>query len=295
MDYDKLRIPGVKEFHTFRKKALMKKAMCIGLCSTLLGTAACKQTSQESGEAAAELIVQDTLSDATKPATYPIPDSFVLTDTMLCTRVLTGGAFHEEEGWEGMEGGTWYGVYDDKLGAFLEETSISATRVYDPIADPDEATKTGWEVVDSHPGSAILLISGIELENHVMNALTPGVREILPGDTVQFGMGIKSYSLFATGDVIPDSEYPELHWYENYRLFLAEKNGLTQQLVFHETFDDAMVQVLFVGDIDGDELPDLIIDTARHYNVSCPTLFLSSKASDDALLRIVGWHESTGC
>lgn len=59
--------------------------------------------------------------------------------------------------------------------------------------------------------------------------------------------------------------------------------------------DTAGQQLLFAGDLDRDGSLDLIYDTSGHYNVSRPTLFLSSQAIDGALLGEAAHQESTGC
>ncbi|MGY4515007.1 hypothetical protein [Lysobacter sp. HA18] len=59
--------------------------------------------------------------------------------------------------------------------------------------------------------------------------------------------------------------------------------------------DDATPSLLFAGDLDHDGRLDLILDTTDHYNVSEPTLYLSSGAEPHALVRKVASHSSTGC
>ena len=59
--------------------------------------------------------------------------------------------------------------------------------------------------------------------------------------------------------------------------------------------DDAAPALLFAGDLDRDGELDLLFDTTHHYNVSHPTLYLSSQAGPGELLREVATHEATGC
>ena len=59
--------------------------------------------------------------------------------------------------------------------------------------------------------------------------------------------------------------------------------------------DDAMPRLLFAGDLDRDGRLDLIFDITDHYNVSRPTLFLSSGAADGKPLRAAARYESVGC
>jgi hypothetical protein len=59
--------------------------------------------------------------------------------------------------------------------------------------------------------------------------------------------------------------------------------------------NDALPQLLFAGDLDRDGRLDLLIDTTDHYNVSKPTLFLSSAAYKGVFLRRVSEHVAVGC
>lgn len=56
--------------------------------------------------------------------------------------------------------------------------------------------------------------------------------------------------------------------------------------------DDAHVDVLFVGDLNGDGNDDVVVDAARHYNVTTVRLFLSDASGQ---LRQVALHTTTGC
>ncbi len=59
--------------------------------------------------------------------------------------------------------------------------------------------------------------------------------------------------------------------------------------------NDATPRLLFAGDLDRDGHLDAIIDTSDHYNLSRPTLFLSSAAGRGAHLRRVSEHRAIGC
>ena len=58
---------------------------------------------------------------------------------------------------------------------------------------------------------------------------------------------------------------------------------------------DSLGYILFAGDIDGDNIPDFVIDTAFHENAETTTLYLSGEAENGDLLKVVGLHSITGC
>jgi len=59
--------------------------------------------------------------------------------------------------------------------------------------------------------------------------------------------------------------------------------------------DDASPGLWFAGDLDRDGRLDLILDTTDHYNLSRPTLYLSTQAASGELAHRVAEHEAVGC
>jgi hypothetical protein len=59
--------------------------------------------------------------------------------------------------------------------------------------------------------------------------------------------------------------------------------------------DDATPHLVFAGDLDRDGRPDLILETSDHYNLSRPTLFLSSGAAAGEGLRRESEYRAVGC
>jgi len=103
------------------------------------------------------------------------------------------------------------------------------------------------------------------------------------------------YTLYATGN---RKKVHNDYIITSYQLFLkATINGAgrLQLLASAQRLDDAMITVLFAGDIDGDTVPDLIINTSWHYNAEAPTLYLSKPADKTRLLKIMGMHIVVGC
>lgn len=58
---------------------------------------------------------------------------------------------------------------------------------------------------------------------------------------------------------------------------------------------DATAEVLFGGDLDRDGRLDLILEATDHYNVSRPTLLLSTQARDGQIVGQAAQYESVGC
>lgn len=225
---------------------------------------------------------------------YPNPE-----DTAFIVKILPVGGFHGDEVWDSAVTENWYGLFKGGDKYYLSQTTVAIDSYYDPIVDEDSLTQqTGKEVKVNHKDSCIMLLAGLSdlFKNQDIASINVSQRPLTPGDTASFHFNGVDYMLFATGskrEVRPDDVYI---W--NYKLYLtASKNGkrLTQLLVAQPSFDDAMVNIIFAGDIDEDGLLDLLIDTSYHYNVEQPTLYLSQPADADHLLIIAGQHSSVGC
>ena len=75
---------------------------------------------------------------------------------------------------------------------------------------------------------------------------------------------------------------------------LVEQDGHSQLLAESDS-PDLVGYVLWSGDLDGDGEIDLIVDLSDHYNISLPTLLLSSEAVGSDLLGAAAVHLSSGC
>lgn len=240
--------------------------------------------------------------DTTLTINYPEPASYVTSDSNYLIDILQTSQYHDDEIEDGFDEQLphepWYGLFIGPETYHIDKAVIKTTRVNDPIMDDDESEKTGWLIETTNPDPALLLMNNAEFTTSPIDFVKPEVSELYPGDSLQFTFLKNTYTLFATGTKIRDSYGSEFYSCENYKLFLQTKRDgklITELLVAHENFDDAMVYILFAGDIDRDGKLDLLLDNARHYNVGNPTLYLSSGADADHLLQILGWHWSTGC
>ena len=79
------------------------------------------------------------------------------------------------------------------------------------------------------------------------------------------------------------------HSLKNYyhtRLQALTVNNNSEILVIaKDSFQDAFVELLFVGDIDIDGKLDLIFETKRNYEEKRVILFLSSEADENQIIR----------
>ena len=167
------------------------------------------------------------------------------------------------------------------------------------MVDEKESEKTGWLVQTLNPDSVLLLVEAQGLfTNRRLEPAPLAKKQLYPGDTLRIMHAGVDYELFATGDKKPVGGGSDELEVRNYKLYVAATiHGQKRKtlLVAQPDFDDQMIQLLFVGDIDGDGILDLLIDTSRHYNVSSPTLYLSKPASTEDVVKRVGQHTTVGC
>jgi hypothetical protein len=232
---------------------------------------------------------------AVMPRVDSVYKSYPADSTVFPVHILYTGSFHAEEVDSADALRNWYGVFKSKEGYYLDSTRLITTRVEDMLGD-EEGQKTGWSVKTSISDTCVLLMAGVEgLAKRIITPVTIAKPEMLPGTSTTFKYNGTAYTLSATANPGPnDDDYAAT----SYRLIInATINGVQKEqlLVAHPAFGDATTIVLFAGDIDGDGIPDLIIDTINHYNGSRPTLYLSKPASGKQLLKVMGWHESVGC
>lgn len=213
--------------------------------------------------------------------------------------ILTTGTFHEDEVSKEDSSRNWYGIFKSSNGYYIDTTRIVTKRVVDPIADDEEGKITGWDVKTTNSDTSLLLFAGVNgLKKHQIKPVSLSKKIIWPGDSVTYTYNGIIYTLYATGNKYKEKPDSDDYSVASYRLFIKVIiNGTerTQMLVASRSFDDQMTGIMFAGDIDGDNIPDLIINTSYDYNAFIPTLYLSRYAGSNEVLKLMGWHISVGC
>ncbi|HSD09124.1 hypothetical protein [Flavobacterium sp.] len=219
-------------------------------------------------------------------------------DTILKVEILLTGNFHEDEVSQNADKKNWFGLFKTSEGYRLSETKIITKRVNDPILDENESDQTGWEVNTTINDTCIILIDKLPYLTERKITVIKIPETIAVDEKFNFSFSGINYTLFATGEKKKDGENLTSYLVYNYKLYLtANINGKKQieLIVAQPSFDDSMIQIIFAGDIDGDNKIDLIIDTSNHYNVSRPTLYLSKPCENGKIIKPIGMFTSVGC
>lgn len=218
--------------------------------------------------------------------------------------VLSTGVFHGDETSPEMINKGWFGVFQDRGRYYIAPTTLSIQKAFDVVLDEtvdehNSSNWTGWEVKTSHIDTSLVLISSSpRLSSHEIKTIPLDKDFIDLSEKKTFTYNGSSYTLYSTGDLKPAEYNKDEMIISNYKLYLKgykEGKEINQLLASTPTFDDTMFRVFLIGDIDNDGFPDLVLNTSYHYNLYRPTVYLSSFADKDQLVKVVGLHSSVGC
>jgi len=217
-------------------------------------------------------------------------------DTLSPVKILTQGDFHDDELSKQDGKLSWIGIFKCNSGYYLAPFQIKITRVMD-IYDSTTGPMTGWKVKTGKKDPSILLIGGLPLlQPHEITPLIAASKEMRYNEYLDFAFRGVTYKIYAKGNKKTLSG-PDDFLITNYKLYIkATINGVTyDQLLASVEQAEYGMTILFAGDIDGDDIPDLIINTTYKENVEIPTLYLSKPAAKGQLLKMMGMHVTVGC
>ncbi len=208
-------------------------------------------------------------------------------------QLLQVGVFHGDEV-SAESGEVWLGLYLTPDGYTLIPSRIAVETVYDPFVD-NAGEKTGKMVSVEGQIRPLFLIKGLEApQTGSIKTLSAEGTILGPGKSLNLRLDVRNEShltAYGEGDVGPNG-FTSL---ENYSLELS-KGHISQELFAYSSTNGAIPTLLWAGDLDGDNLLDLVINATPHYTVSsAPMLFLSSMAKDGNLVQKVAIFIAAGC
>ncbi len=213
------------------------------------------------------------------------------------TELLLPGDYHGSE-IAAADGEHWFALHQDASGAtHLELQPVAIIAVHDPIID-GEGEATGIRVA-AEQDEALFFLRG---NAHLVSG-TIAMAYAADGDPLSLHDIDRQFRLFDR-----DAGRLSMHCDRARLACILEFafEGRTQTLGqwpisttnASESIrlgDDAWPHLRFAGDLDRDGRIDLLIDMTDHYNVSAPTLFLSSQAKDGELVGAAAELRSVGC
>lgn len=210
--------------------------------------------------------------------------------------LLHPGQFHGDEVVENAEKMEWYGLFVNEKGSYIEKTKIESEAVFDVILDTDSLVKSGKLITIKNNDQCITLISGLKLKEGYVTSVKFEKYYLNPGESMEFNMHNKNYVLEASG-IKSDTAFQEWRDITDYKLiFRVKEDALKNQLLMSESYLNGNIAgFIWIGDLDNDKKPDLIMNLSNHYNRGNTTLLLSDKSEKNDLVKKIAELNTTGC
>lgn len=206
--------------------------------------------------------------------------------------------YHNDEVKKEWQNKKWYALVKTGNRCAIQEANISIQPGYDVIVDDDTSQKTGWEVRTDIVDTAIIHLSGIaNIQEGIINDVQLPVEFVKVGDTTTFNFEGISYKLYASG-LNRNNNVDDFMNVVNYKMYLEttiDSKRIAQVIFAASKFDDAFPSIIFIGDIDKDGKPDILLNAVWHYNEFVPALYLSGERQEGQILQLVAIHSSVGC
>jgi len=210
--------------------------------------------------------------------------------------IIKPGSYHGDEIPDNMTTENWFGIFNDDGNYLVKKAAITISKIHDDAIDSG-GQKSGKKIIENDSENCYLLINNVSYltERNIDTILTKPII-IHPKKPYSFTYNHVDYTLSATAKDY-ESLNLNINYFkaEGYKLYLekVENEVITKQLLlFERYFDNQITQILFIGDIDGDTIPDLIIDSSNNSSETVPTLYLSKEANPKEIVKIVSLHKS---
>jgi hypothetical protein len=237
-------------------------------------------------------IPEDTIPRVTIPAdAIQVPEDKV--DTTSKVKILDAGSYNEQDDIGPKYAKlNWIGIFRKKNNYYIKPTKIRFIKEHSEM-DEEENQKTGWRLETVIKDTCFTLISGVD-------SLITGPIKIFKapiiyyaGQKVTFDYEGVTYTLYTTGAKRGGK-------IQNCKLFLMANvkghvfNQLLRSLGNDITLDGGgdmanSLYLEFIGDIDGDKIPDFIIGGSG-YVFHEDYLFLSKPAGDKAIVKLMAYN-----
>ncbi|TPG42278.1 hypothetical protein [Flavobacterium pectinovorum] len=151
----------------------------------------------------------------------------------------------------------------------------------------DDCSGAPLKVINSKK-ETLLFLDYPELKFGKINFIKTEKSKFWPKEKKNFTFNNINYTLRAEGEVlfeggvITDNVNKEnFNEVTNYKLYLTVGNGSEELIFTEDLFYETLLEILFVGDIDGDGKLDFVFSTRKNVEEECVILFLSSKAENE--------------
>lgn len=213
------------------------------------------------------------------------------------------GQFHGDEP-IARDGESWLALHVDGNEALLVATTLKVRAVRDELLDEADA-RTGLEISSPNDDRVIAYLRGDALKAGAIEAAAvASMDHRAAGLPYELTFRGQPHTLSSHCEQQPRDAAAQQPQFDcrielrtgGHAQALSKLTGYREHRAATMSLgDDASPALIFAGDLDRDGKLDLIFNTTDHYNVSRPTLFLSSQSRPGELLHEVARYESVGC
>lgn len=211
--------------------------------------------------------------------------------------ILINQFYHGDAVTDVRDGENWVAITKSSDQIIAKHIKIKVKTVEDPLVDEDKKKFTGKEI--SSDKNALFLVKGIELKNnsvidtYFLYDWQKDINATIDSDkSIEIKGKNSSVKLFNRSNLHIKGDGYEIN--DAYQL-IAKIGDKEMPLTAPTQSDDNFPNLIWSGDLNNDGHPDFLIDTAYHYNISKPTLFLSHINGNGINYQKVAERESSGC
>lgn len=256
--------------------------------STLISTLLMSCSEQKNNEIYSRQTVEDEKVEA--DSLVELPFDFT------CDFIMEGD-FHEGD-LTVQNKSKWLGLFFNGKAYYTKETTVFTEKHFDPIMDEDSTQQTGLSLKLKDKDTSLFLIN---LSKYLKERKVPfyPLKKVAfaPGEKLKFKFLDLDYTIHATGKIVKDDGHLI---YKNYKLIIETHfNGQKRSsvLLAIDNYDSINFRdnLLFMGDIDGDGVLDILMDKGLEYYNFNTTLLLSRKRNVSELVQPVGSFSRSCC
>lgn len=153
----------------------------------------------------------------------------------------------------------------------------------------DESGNEKWEIKGHDSLNTIMMFSGVEMLEKEVIEMKLGNKSFKAGDRLELNYNGKKLVIMADGEEKKDKSTKK-KYIAGYELYIAplKKEKKRSLLLYHKRVDDVLPKVIWMGDLDNDKKPDLIINNTNSENENHITLYLSNNPPKGSLYKVMG-------
>jgi len=219
-------------------------------------------------------------------SSHPLkPDTTILPkiDSNYAVKLLIPGKFKIEDIKFDASTMPWFALMKNGSYFFIQKHSPDQSK----IVDSDKSEK--WEIKEHDSLKTILMVSGVEMLEKEVVEMKLGNKVFNVGDLLELNYNGKKFVITADGEEKKD-KITKKKYYKDYKLFIApmKKESNKTLLVYHKRVDDVFPSIVFMGDFDNDNKPDLIMNNTVSAKENHLTLFMTNNSLKGKMYKVMG-------